>query len=108
MSSPGACCGLPSTGEPDDEFSREVIDQFLDSVISPPLVPYELADTAVPSDAFTLFLEIVRQHIPKDKQELLIASRGAASIQAALSVEYVCGLALEEIRARVVYGYRDR
>jgi hypothetical protein len=108
MSFAGSGDGARSTGEPDDESSPDVLNQFLDSVMSPLPLCDVLPETAAPSDAFSVFMEIVKRHIPEDKQKMLAVSCGAASVEAALSVRYVCGLALDEIRARVALGYAGR
>jgi hypothetical protein len=108
MSFSGFGDDFPAMEDPDDDFPREVVQQVADLVASPEPIPDTPPETAVPSVAFSLFLEIVKRHIPPDKQQLFVASRGAPSIEAALSVDYVCGLALEEIQARVAAGSAGR
>jgi hypothetical protein len=55
---------------------------------------------ATPNDAYNVFLEMVRQCIPVEKQQLLVQARGEGNtLKSALSIDYVYSLAMAELRA---------
>jgi hypothetical protein len=82
------------------DLPPEVIDQLVETLADPSPVNLQ-ADPlfATPNDAYGLFLELVRQHIPLDKQQMLIRARGKGdTLESALSVDFVLSLAMAELR----------
>jgi hypothetical protein len=56
---------------------------------------------ATPNDAFTLFIEMVREYLSPDRQQMLVQGRGYGdTLESALSVDFVFSLAMAEFRER--------
>jgi hypothetical protein len=85
----------------DSGFSSELLNQLLEQLAQAPQHSIQaLPALATPNDAYNVFLEMVRQCVPVDKQQLLVQARGLGdTLESALAIDYVYSLAMEELRA---------
>jgi hypothetical protein len=89
-------------GNSDEAVSSDLVNALLESV-SPAGAQRLQTDPgfATPSDAFTLFIEMVREYLPPDKQQRLVQARSCGdTLESALSVDFVFSLAMAEFRER--------
>ena len=53
---------------------------------------------ATPSDAYLTFLELLKMTVPKEKLAALIQARGEKTLEDAVTPEFVCNLAMAELK----------
>jgi hypothetical protein len=82
------------------DLDPSTVSGFLDAISCPRLLSLQSsAPFATPSDAYAMLIEMIRQYVPPQKQQMLVQARGqGTTLESALSVDFVFSLAMAELR----------